>query len=128
MEIREESANHCEKTADHAVNVYENWYDVDETTRQIKRIHKLAGKLDKDGNFVPTRGLRGRPRKKPVIGEDDPFHTERVDYERKIKQLRDRVDELAAANREHSKKCRVSEKRCRELLLRLRMVGANLDE
>ena len=57
---------HCRDNRTGVVYVYESHSFWDKTEKKTKAHRKLIGKLDENGNVVPTSGRRGRPRKNPI--------------------------------------------------------------
>ena len=91
-----------------------HWDKEKKMSRQKK---KLIGKLDADGNVVPT-GKRGRPRKNPI--PDAPAAPEKEDSSAALRsallEARERIVELEAENRKSSSKVRQLERKLDRLV------------
>ena len=69
--------NYCKDHRSGITYVYEMTKSTDESTGETRTVRRLAGKLDDEGNIVPTSGRRGRlPKKRPVEAVDGPEGTD----------------------------------------------------
>lgn len=108
------------------VYVYESESYWDKDKKQPRNRRKLIGRLDENGNIVPT-GSRGRPRKK----ENDNITASRVaELEQKLQKCQDELQEanleifhLKALNHDYSKRLSDLKKNLAELEYYFKDIG-----
>ena len=105
---------HCRDSRRDVTYVYESCNYWDKEAQKYKAKRKCIGKLDADGNIVPTRGCPGRP---PKTGETQKKPPN--DENGKIRELEARVIELTRrlsdAESELEKKNRMLQKLKKDL-------------
>ncbi|MCR5651430.1 MAG: hypothetical protein K6F86_09650 [Lachnospiraceae bacterium] len=82
------SYNYCKDHRSGITYVYEMEKSIDGSTGEIKTVRRLVGKLDEEGNVVPTSGRRGRLPKKQTSG-----NIKGVDA-REVKRLKEENEDL----------------------------------
>ena len=98
---------HCRDPRSGIIYVYssESYLDPETNTRKTRR--KLIGKLDENGNVVPTKGTPGRNKKRAVDkktangSDSDAVIKELTEsYEQRLKAQLDRITSLENTSRE----------------------------
>ena len=95
------SYNYCKDHRSGITYVYEMEKSIDGSTGEIKTVRRLVGKLDEEGNVVPTSGRRGRLPKKQTSGNIkgvDPKEVKRLKEENE--DLRNTVTALQKSQKE----------------------------
>ena len=97
---------HCRDPRTGIVYVYSSQSYWDKETKTKKAHRKLIGKLDENGNLVPTKGTPGRNKKqttdrRPSDSNSSDAVTEMMkSYEQRLKTQADRIANLEATIRE----------------------------
>jgi hypothetical protein len=101
---------HCRDPRSGIIYVYssESYWDKETKTKKARR--KLIGKLDENGNVVPTKGTPGRNKKTAVdkktanVSDSDAVIKELTDsYEQRLRAQLDRITSLENTIRELTK-------------------------
>lgn len=97
---------HCRDPRTGIVYVYSSQSYWDKETKTKKAHRKLIGKLDENGNLVPTKGTRGRNKKQTAerpssdSNSSDAVTEMMKSYEQRLKNQADRIANLEATIRE----------------------------
>ena len=93
---------HCRDPRTGIVYVYSSSSYWDKEAKKKKERRKLIGRLDENGNVVPTSGKRGRPKKQkeePTTTQDEnslqmKMEQMKASYEKRLQAQADRIAEL----------------------------------
>lgn len=93
---------HCRDPRTGIVYVYSSSSYWDKEAKKKKERRKLIGRLDENGNVVPTSGKRGRPKKQkeePTTTQDENSQQMKMEqmkasYEKRLQAQADRIAEL----------------------------------
>jgi len=117
---------HCRDNRTGVVYVYESHSYWDKIEKKTKAHRKLIGRLDENGNVVPTSGHPGRPRKKPIAPTMDESQIDA--FKAMETKLQARIDSLTKANAELAKEVREMKRKQTELLSAMKNVVQRFDE
>ena len=94
------SYNYCKDHRSGITYVYEMEKSLDALSGKIVSKRKLVGKLDEEGNVVPTSGRRGRlPKKQEAVPENEEQFMETItSLKSEVEELKSTVSKLRKEN------------------------------